>query len=515
MPSPLKKSFAAEQLKKRKKKPPMLLVVAVIVAIIAVGYVLYMRYGTKEIPTETVAPLEEIKSVAVLAFEDMTSEKNMEHVGDGIAEAIIGALTNIEGIRVPGRNSTFVFKGQYKEIREIGEKLDVDAVLEGSIQQSGERLRITAQLIRVKDDNHLFSKTYDHFIMEDIFTIQDSISYAIVETLRGELLNGEKAAIEKRLTENTEAYDLYLMGQHFTIIFEWRKALDFYFQAIEKDSSFAAPYAEIALLYSAMAGQGSIAPGKAYTEAKKAVERAFELDDTLPNTHLAQAMLSLYFEWDWDTAEDNFKKAIEIDPSYMTTYTEIDNLLTLLGKEQEMLELQIKALEIDPLSLGVMQDMLPILGLLGDSEQAEQIYHKMVEIDSTWWGINHVGFNYAFQGKYEEAIEAFTKRAELSGYSEEPNPYIGYVYGLMGKRVEAEKILADYQAEFPEAVRYINLIRLGLKDFDPIFETLENRYNERNPHIVYNLLRHKRHSKDIVADPRWNELMKKMGLPES
>jgi len=222
----------------------------------------------------------------------------------------------------------------------------------------------------------------------------------------------------------------------------------------------------------------------------------------------------MYYEWDWRTAEENFKKAIEIDPGYMTTYVEIDNLLTLLGREREALELQKKALEIDPLSLDVMADNMMMLGYLGDYEEAEQLYQRIVEIDSTWQQTYYrAGFTYAAQEKYEEAIATFKKHSQLGGYSG-PNPYIGYVYGLMGKRSEAEKILADFQAEYQGYVFYENLIRLGLKDYDPIFEMLENRYNERSPVLIMDLLRYKRWSKDIVSDPRWKALMKKMGLPE-
>jgi len=440
----------------------------------------------------------------------MSADEEQEYFCDGMAEEIINALTNVEGLRVIARTSTFVFKDKQKDIAEIGRKLDVETVLEGSVRKVDNQLRITAQLINVADESHIWSDAYNREL-EDVFAIQEEISLSIVEALKVKLLKGEKAEIEKRYTENTEAYDLYMMGRHFVRMWNWKKALDYYLQAVEKDSSFAAAYAEIAFSYAVQGRTGSIiAPGKAYLEAKKALKRALELDDTLPGAYTAQGAINLNYEWDWRAAEENFKKAIEIDPNYMTTYMEIDNLLMLLGKEQEALELQRKALEIDPLSLGIMTDTLPILGYLGYYEEAEQLYRKIVLIDSTWRDYHlHAGFIYAAQGKYEEAIAIFTKQAQLNEYSG-PNSSIGYVYALMGKRAEAEKILA----EVLEAGGTGYIIKLGLKDFDPIFEWFENRYNERSPQLAFFLLFYKRRFKDIVSDPRWKALMKKMGLPE-
>jgi len=514
MQYPRKKSFAAELLEKRQKKSPAIIaiaVIAVIIAICAIGYALYMHFGIKEIPP-TEETLIKKPSIAVLPFVNMSDDETQEYFCDGMAEEIINALTNVGGLRVIARTSTFVFKDKQKDIAEIGRKLNVETVLEGSVRKVDNQLRITAQLINVADESHLWSEAYNREL-EDVFAIQEEISLSIVDALKVKLLKGEKAAIEKHLTEDTEAYDLYMMGRHFTRRYNLSKALDYQLQAVEKDSSFAAAYAEIAFIL-ASRGRGEMASVEAYINAKKALDKAFELDDMLPGAYLAQAYISMYYEWDWRTAEDNFKKAIDIDPGYMTTYMEIDNLLTLLGKEQEMLELQRKALEIDPLSLGVMVDMFSISGLLGDYEQAEQIFHKIVEIDSTFWeSYYRGGLMYAAWGKYEEAITTFKKYSQLIGYPW-PNPFTGYVYGLMGKRAEAEKMLADLQAEYPGAVYYANLIRLGLKDYNPIFEWFENLYNERSPVLPMNLLRYKRWSKDIVSDPRWKALMKKMGLPE-
>ena len=287
-------------------------------------------------------------------------------------------------------------------------------------------------------------------------------------------------------------------------------------------------------MYGSLGREGVVTQSEAYIEANKAIKKARELDETLPNIYNAQGLISMCYDWKWDIAEDNFKRAIDIDKSYMDTYTLYDDLLTLLGREEEALKMQRDALKLSPRSLDIITDMMAILGCLGEYEEAERVYHEAVEINPTFsLFYSYIGFIYALQGKYDEAIKAFKKVAQLAGYSGS-KPGIGYVYALMGKRKEAEKILAEFPAEFqaylqtdlqfilPRYELYIEnfiklhefTIRLGLKDYNSIFETLESLYNERSPRIIRLLLNCKRRSKDIVVDPRWKALMKKMGLPE-
>ncbi|MFC1552581.1 tetratricopeptide repeat protein [Candidatus Latescibacterota bacterium] len=517
MASPLKKSFAAEQLRRRKKSPlsKVIAVVAVIIAIIAVGYALYMRPDTEEVPVEAVAPPEEtpITSLAVLPLDNMIGDSEQEFFCEGMHEALIAELSTIMALRVISRTSAMRFKDTDKSLPDIAVELGVDAIVEGSVFRTGNTVRITAQLVQAEPEQHLWANTFDRGL-EDVLALYSDVARAIADEIKITITPEEKERLSSTRTVNPEAYDLYILGRHFKRIRNRKMALDYQLQAVEKDSSFAAPYAEIAF-HLANSGRIAEAPLKAYIEANNTLERAFELDDTLPGAYLAQAILNMYYEWDWRTAEDNFRRAIEIDPSYTDTYALIENLFTFLGKGQEALELQRKALEIDPLSLFVMSNTMSTLEYLGDYEEAMQLHQRIVEIDSTYANnYRYAGIIYAAQGKYEEAIAAFTKYWQLWGYSG-TNPDIGYVYALMGKREEAEKILTEFQTEYPEEVFSLNYIRLGLKDFNPIFEWLENLYNERSPSLVDALRFYQQRSKDIVADPRWNELMRKLGLPES
>ena len=232
MPSPLKKSFAAEQLERQKKskKPWLWFIVGIVVAVVVIGvvYNLLSRYQFKVEPvTETVAPpTDEIPSIAVLPFINMSDDTKQDYFCDGMSEEITNALTNVGGLRVIARTSTFFFKGKDYKVQDVGKELNVETVLEGSVRKADNQLRITAQLINVADESHIWSDAYNREL-EDVFAIQEEISLAIVKALKGKLLTNEKTAIEKRHTEDIEAYNLYLMGRFYRPRGNTTKAIEY------------------------------------------------------------------------------------------------------------------------------------------------------------------------------------------------------------------------------------------------------------------------------------------------
>ena len=404
------------------------LIVFAIIGIIVVigGYFLYSRFIAMEKP----APITEKKpSVAVLAFDDMTSEKNMEHIGDGMADAIINALTKIGELRVPARNSTFVFKGQYKDIREIGNILDVDAVLEGSIQQYGDRVRIIAQLIRVEDDTHLWSNQYDHFVIEDVFAIQDSISFSIVEALKGKLLGEEKALIEKHPTDNTEAYNLYLKGNYYAFRFKWEKANEYFQKAVDKDPDFALAYLGLSNIYSA---QGD------YTKTKEAIDKALELDNTLlPESYIALAFIK-FFDWDWDESKRLIESALKLIPGSVMAHFRYSNYLMIMGRINEALERCKYILDLDPSAFIVYERIIHLCLYLGKYDEAREYIDKAFAIDTNFKIIlDRQRFYYALLGNYTQALKVDEKRRELDG-KKEPSWWTAYIYASAGKRDKAE-----------------------------------------------------------------------------
>ena len=248
MPSIRKKSFAAEQLARQQQKkvsPVVWVLVGVVVVLLVVGgYVMYQRSAAeKQVETET----EQIKSIAVLPFVDMSPEKDQAYLGDGIADAIINAINNVGELRVIDRTSSFQFRGKENAIDEIAEKLTVDAVLEGSVHKQEKRLRIMAQLIKVSDHSHFFLKNYD-IDFSDIFTVQDSISLLVLKELKFTLMGKEKAAIVRRYTNDPDAYELYLQGLYYADLGSnsQGKAREYFQQAIDKDPDFALAYAGLA-----------------------------------------------------------------------------------------------------------------------------------------------------------------------------------------------------------------------------------------------------------------------------
>ncbi len=320
MPSIHKKSFAAEQLARQKKVNPVVwvLVGVIVVALVVGGYVMYQRSLHKKTETE----VQQIKSIAVLPFRDMSPERDQDWFCEGLSEGIINALTNVRDLQVTGRTSAFRFKDKDLGIPEIGEQLNVEAVLEGSILKSGNRILITAQLVKVSDGFHLWSEEYDREL-KDVIDIRAEISMKIVEALKVKLLDKEKTALEKRYTENTEAWNLYKKGRLF-----WNKrtedgfikSIEFFEQALKKDPDYALAYAGIADSYNLLGFYNFMNPDDAYPKAKVAAKKALEIDDTLGEAHNSLAWFSQFYDFDWLTAEREFKTAIYLNPNYATSH---------------------------------------------------------------------------------------------------------------------------------------------------------------------------------------------------
>ena len=298
MPPPHKKSFAAEQLalRQQKKVSPVVwvLVGVVVVALVVGGFVVYQRSVQEQVETEA----QKIKSIAVLPFRDMSPKKDNEWFCDGIADAILSKLTFVGDIKVPASTSSFSFKGKDTSIIDIGKQLYVESVLEGSVIKSGNRLRITAQLIKADDGFHIWSETYNRET-DDVFPLIEEIFLEVVNALKVTLKTDEKSAIEKRYTENTEAWNLYQQGRFF-----WNKrtdedaqqnALSNFQQAIEKDPKYALAYAGLADTYIIMGYYDFMPPEDASQKGKAAAGKALELDDTLAEAYGSLAFVSLFY----------------------------------------------------------------------------------------------------------------------------------------------------------------------------------------------------------------------------
>jgi len=358
-------------------------------------------------PSSPAKPAATCPSVAVLPFTNMTADKDEEYFCDGLAEELTNALTGLRGLRVIARTSAFAFKGKAVDVREIGRQLSVGAVVEGGVQRSGGRLRITVQLIETAEGGHLWSDRFDRGA-SDIFAIQDEITQAVVSALRIRLPGLEEPGLVRRHTRNLDAYDLYLRGRHMAA----RRTADSYAQAIRLferastlDPDYALAHAAAGACYCGSGFVAYLAPGDAFPKAKAAAARALELDPTLGEAHATLAWVSWAYDWEWLAAERYFQRAEELSPSDAITRFWHAMLLAALGRfEEARLEIQ-RAWDLDPLSLVIQTNVGFVLYEARQYEEAIARIQKVLEMDPAFALASfHLGRAYLACGRYEQAV---------------------------------------------------------------------------------------------------------------
>jgi len=473
-----------------------------------------------EMKTATVSGAQETegRSIAVLPFVDLSPKKDQEYFCDGLAEELINSLTHISELRVPARSSSFSFKGKDLDVRQVGKTLNVETVLEGSVRKAGNRLRITAQLINVADGYHLWSERYDRD-MDDVFAIQDEISLAIVDNLKVQVLKGEKTRIIKRHTENKEAYSLYLKGRYF-----WNrrhegdmmKAIECYEQALVEDPSYALPYVGIADVFNVFGLWSFIDPKEAFSKAKAAVDKALKLDDALGDAYTSLGFINLCFDWDWDAAERNYKRGIELNPKNAYAHAWYAVFLVSQKRVDEAVEQARQALELEPLS-PLMNALMGIIEGFGiGAEKGREQLHKALEMEpnlpmgNLWLGQLYLNP----PEDYGKAI-FYLKKAVQLGMTFAMG-WLGWTLFKAGKKHEAEKML-DQLDEIAKQ-RYVSpfqksLILLGLEREDEAYECFELAYKAHEPFLAYLLLDWL--PGPVRSDPRLSAILKKMGLDKA
>ena len=459
----------------------------------------------------------ESNSIAVLPFADMSPQKDQEYFCDGITEELINSLTKIKDLRVVARTSAFSLKGRGLDIRQIGKKLNVQTVLEGSVRKAGNRLRISAQLINISDGYHLWSDQYD-CELNDVFAIQDEISLAIVDKLKGKLLKAEQKALVKRYTEDLEAYNLYLKGLYFS--HKWteqgiHKGLENFLQAIEKDPSYILAYAAIADCYTLLGYYDYLPPKEAFPGAKPAAEKALQIDDTLAEANASLAWIRLLYDWDWLAAERAFKRAIELKPGYALAHQGYAGFLGYMGRHQESIAEAKRAQELDPLSLPISTYLGAIFYWAHNYDQAIEQLKKTLEMDPQFFLARfYLAFAYIQKKMYKEATAEAHKAINLSGGHNLPFlVWLGIVYSFSGKKDEAKKVLSklselskdNYVSPFFTALVYVGL---GMKD--QAFKWLKKAYDERDHWMI--LLKVEAMLDSLRSDLRFKALLKKMNL---
>jgi serine/threonine protein kinase len=455
-------------------------------------------------------------SIAVLPFADLSPERDQEYFCDGIAEELISALTKIEKLKVASGSSASQFKGKGHDIREVGEKLKVKTVLEGSVRKAGNRLRITAELINVADGFHLWAEKYD-CEMQDIFAIQDEISLTIVDKLKVKLLREEKQKLMKRHTEDAEAYSLYLKGRYF-----WnkrnkegfRRALEYFEQAAAKDPGFSLPYSGLADTYNLLGFYCLLAPREAFPKAKAAARQALEIDDAAAEAYTSLGFVNLYHDWDWPEAQKNFLKGIELGPGYPTAHHWYAEYLLVVGRMDEALAEGRSAWEFDPFSLIINIFLGWASYYSGRHDQAIEQFHKTLDLAPDFAPAHFfLGLTYVQTGMFEDAIAEFLRAKALFGESPMMDVAIGHAYAAWGKTEELGRSLEalDRMSMRTYVPLYFRAaIHADRGDKDQAFLLLEKCYEERD--MWFSFLKVDPIWTQLRSDPRFHALLVKMRL---
>jgi tetratricopeptide (TPR) repeat protein len=427
-------------------------------------------------------------------------------------------LSHIRELRVAARTSAFAFKGKEIDIREVGGKLNVGAILEGSVRKSGERLRITAQLINVQDGYHIWSGQFDRE-MKDIFDIQEEISLTIADHLKLKLLKGEKEKILKRHTEDYEAYELYLKGLYF-----WRrryerglqKSLQYFQLAAEKDPGYALPHVGIADAYGILGVYGFLPPHPAYARARAAANKALEIDPELGEAYASLAWITMWYDRDWPAAENYFLKAIRMKPDYPEAHLWYGNLLIVTGRADESIREMRKGTELEPLEPAPPTHVSWALYYARRFDESIEELRRIVASDPEFslpyiW----LAANFVAKKMWGEAIAAAQKFVELSGGSVISVSLLGTAYGLAGMKDEALKTLERLDVMSKDhyvGSLYKAWVWNGLGETNKTLENLEKAYDERESNLAYIKVWPLLDS--LRSEPRFQALLKKMNLLE-
>jgi serine/threonine-protein kinase len=469
--------------------------------------------------TLPIATIEEkpSPSIAVLPFVNMSTDPDQEYFCDGLAEELINGLTRLKDLHVIARTSAFSFKGRNVNVRDIGRELDVKTILEGSVRKAGNKLRITAQLVDTNRGHHLWSERYDRD-MEDVFAIQDEITLAIVNELKPKLLGEERGKLGKRQTVDLEAYSLYLKGRWF-----WNKmtleglvkAIGYFEKALEKAPKYALAYAGLADSYIVLVFYNPSWPQKeSYSKARKAALNALEIDDTLAEAHTSVGYCEM-LGWEWQGAEKQFRRAIELNPGYAFTHYWYAMCLLYMDRCKEAVREIERARELDPLSLAINREVGHIFFYSRQYDQAIEACMNMLEMAPNFPYVHlMLGFSYLCKSMYGEALAEFAAEEELS---EAWNPVIesliGFTYVRMGRRVEAQKILDHMMERSTQTYvtpTFIAILCFALGENNQGFEWLDKAYEDGDLWLSW--LKVAPWLDNIRSDPRYTVILKKIGL---
>jgi len=485
------------------------LAAAPLVLILAFG--IYWFY-----PAAKPATVSDVKTIAVLPFEDLSAEQTEKYLGVSLADALVNKFGGLKQITVRPTRTVLKYAESRDDANKIGRELQVDAVLDGRIQRIGSRVRVSVQLIRTADNATIWTENFDDEFT-NFFAVQDSISRKVVQSLAVQMDENERRRFEQRGTANAEAYQAYLRGRYF-----WnkrtgeslQKAVGHFEQAIEKDPNFALAYTGLADCYQLLAEYGAATPHEAFPKAKAASQKALEIDDQLAEAHTGLGYTQTFYDWDWAGAEQSFKRALELNPNYATAHQWYGEYLIVRGRFDEARAHFERALEIEPVSPIILTDLAFLYDFQGDYDKELEQARKVIEIDPNFaFGYFYLGLAYERKQIYPEAADALARSMTLFGEPPECEREVKEAFlknGIKGfwqkrlEQIETRPHLKNFQA-YNKALVYI---RLG--DKENALKSLNEAYERRDSWMVN--AKYESRLDSLRGDPRFQDLLRRMNL---
>lgn len=489
---------------KHHKRAAALILATLLLTIVGVVYFVSNRWSGKA----------SLNSIAVLPFTNTTGDPNAEYLSDGISESLINSLSKLPQLKVIARSSAFKYKGKEIDPQEVAKKLGVRAIVIGRVVQHSDNLIVSAELVDAREGTQVWGERFNRKV-SDILAVQEQIAKQISEKLRLQLTGEEQQRLTKRYTDNTEAYQSYLKGRYYfnkTTEDGFNKSIEHFVQAIRVDPNYALAYAGLADSYYGLSW--SYLPAKeAMPKAREAAQKALEIDDSLAEVHTSLALIKWLYDWDWVGAEREFNRAIEVNPNYAFAHQQLGMYLALMGRFDEGLAELRQAQELEPTSLWINVDLGLGLYLARRYDQAIEQSQKTLAMDANFYIAHWVlGLSYQEKGMYGEALAEFQKTKQ---FDDAPRimAYLGYVYGVSGRRSEAQKILGELDALSKQRnflPADMAKIYIGLGDKDAAFAWLDRAYQERDQNIVW--LKANPMFDSLRTDPRFADLLRRVGF---
>jgi len=480
-----------------------------LLAVAAVAGLYYLRSGSGGAA---------IDSIAVLPLANVGGSADAEYLSDGITESLINSLSQLPNLKVMSRSSVFRYKGRETDARTVGNTLSVHAVLTGRVMQRGEDLSVSVELVDARDSSHLWGAQYSRK-MTDLVALQNEIARDVSRKVRARLTGADEQRLARNYTENSEAYQLYLRGRYHALKqtgSEIQTGVSYFRRAIEVDSSYALAYVGLADAYRVLALAGETPATEILPQAKAAAQKAVEIDDRLAEAHAVLGFIIFWYDWDWDAAENQFQRALELDPNSADAHQGYGELLSYTGRHAEALAEMKRARELDPLNLRTNALEGVMLINAGRPDEALDRLRQTVGLDpSYWFARQYAASAYIEKGMFAEAVAEARKAKELSGVSTRPTVFLGYALAKSGKRAEARAELEGLLKLSQE--RYVSpyniaMIYNGLGEREETLAWLGRGLRQREPRMVF--LKAEPKWNNLRDDPRFQDLVRSVGLPQ-